>query len=38
MLHFVKRISEDHFKTFLALDEAFPKAYEAGKHWLEKDN
>jgi hypothetical protein len=38
MLHFVKRISEDLFKTFLALDEAFPRAYEASKQWLEKDN
>jgi len=38
MLHFVKCISEDKFKKLLALDDAFPKVYEACKQWLEKDD
>jgi hypothetical protein len=38
MIHFVRCISEDLFKKFLALDDAFPKAYEANKQWLEKDD
>jgi len=37
MLHFVKCISEDKFKKLLALDDAFPKVYEACRQWLEKD-
>ena len=38
MLHFVKCISEDKFKELLALDDAFPKVYEACKQWLKKDD
>jgi hypothetical protein len=38
MLHFVKCISEDLFKKLLALDDAFPEAYEASKQWLEKED
>jgi hypothetical protein len=34
----VKCIREDLFKKLLALDDAFPKVYEASKHWLEKDD
>ncbi|KAG9186962.1 hypothetical protein G6011_10070 [Alternaria panax] len=38
MLHFVKRINQDLFEKLMALDDAFPKVYEASKQWLEKED
>lgn len=36
MLHFFKRVDEDVFKRYMALDDAFPKVYSACEQWLEK--
>ncbi|RYN35847.1 hypothetical protein AA0112_g4820 [Alternaria arborescens] len=38
MMHFIKRVSEDHFKKLMSLDDAFPKLFEASKQWLERED
>ncbi|KAF1944445.1 hypothetical protein EJ02DRAFT_452309 [Clathrospora elynae] len=38
MLHFLGRANPDAFKRFMALDDTFPRVYEASKQWLEKDD
>ncbi|KAH8727575.1 hypothetical protein GQ44DRAFT_703467 [Phaeosphaeriaceae sp. PMI808] len=37
-LQFFKRVDENVYKRFLALDPAFPKVYDACKQWLEKED
>ncbi|KNG51284.1 glutathione s-transferase [Stemphylium lycopersici] len=38
MLQFLQCINEDTFKRFLAMDDTFPKIYDASKQWLEKQD
>ncbi|USP74187.1 glutathione s-transferase [Curvularia clavata] len=38
MLEFFKRVDEDVFKRYMALDEAFPKVYSACEPWLAKQD
>ncbi|KAL6703278.1 hypothetical protein ACN47E_010066 [Coniothyrium glycines] len=38
MLQFFKRINNDVFERFIALDPAFPKVFEACKPWLAKED
>lgn len=37
-LQMAKRLDDEVFKRVLALDEAFPKVFEASKKWLEKED
>jgi hypothetical protein len=36
-LHCAKRVNEEVFRKILALDESFPRVYDACKVWLEKE-
>ncbi|KAF2447486.1 hypothetical protein P171DRAFT_470751 [Karstenula rhodostoma CBS 690.94] len=37
-LKFMEMLDEEVFKRYLALDEAFPKVYEASRKWLARDD
>lgn len=37
-LKFMERLDEGTFERYLALDEAFPRVYEASKKWLARDD